>query len=231
MRRFEVGVLAVFFVLLAVRPARAEDIFYIETSPLSTVGRGETITLASPDATFTTYRFFDQGVNTNGVNIRAGDEGRTLDLTLVGPNNSLPTVGFYDNATRFPFMGQGPGLTLISQAGGYNTVNGWFNVLQADYNADGSVRAFAVNFEQHGEGNSVMWERGAVRYNSPIPIPEPAAIALPILLALLRRRPRGVSSRIRSAADATGLLTPPPARSTRKLRRPVFTGAGSRGTA
>lgn len=48
-----------------------------------------------------------------------------------------------------------------------------------------------------------------------------------------RRSHRGGSPAIGSkpAADATGLQTPPPARSTRKFSRPVFTGADARGMA
>ncbi len=54
------------------------------------------------------YRYFQQGAYTNSIHFSFGG----WNLAFVGDNQSIPQVGFYDDATRWPFMNNGAGLNL-----------------------------------------------------------------------------------------------------------------------
>jgi hypothetical protein len=166
-------VLAASGTMASFQTAQANDVFYFTSSPGSWVGGGQTLTLTSPSTSFSASRYYDQGAYTDAVTLSAGG----YYFYLVEPNYTLPTVGFY-NATRWPFMGTGAGMALLSPGRGDNTLTGWFNVLQADYDPVGNVVSFAVDFTQYDEGNPANWVSGSWRYNSTIPVPEPSAIAL-----------------------------------------------------
>jgi hypothetical protein len=164
----------------------AATFFYFTSSPASWIGQGQTLTLTSD---FSVTRMYDQGAYTNSVHIRADG----YELTVVGPVLSLPTIGFYPDATRWPFMSTGPGMAFTGPGRGNNMLTGNFNVLQANYDATGQVTAFAVDFVQYDEGNPAAWSRGSVRFNSNIPLPEPgvSAILTTGLAAICLRRGRG----------------------------------------
>lgn len=169
-------ILAVFTALGAIassQTALASDVFYFTSSPGSWIGGGQTLTLTSPSTSFSASRYYDQGAYTDAVTLSAGG----YYFFVVEPNYTLPTIGFY-NATRWPFMGSGAGMALLSPGRGDNTLTGWFNVLQADYDSVGNVVSFAVDFMQYDEGNTANWVSGSWRYNSTIPVPEPLAITL-----------------------------------------------------
>lgn len=166
--------------------SQAATAFYFTSTPGSWVGAGQTKLYTAPGDSITAYRYApDHGAYQNAVQFTAGG----YRVTIVAPNYSLPTVGYYGSATRWPFMDNGAGLDFSGNGRGNNMLTGWFEVLQADYNADGSIAAFALNFKQHDEGGAA-YTLGAVRYNSSIVIPEPSMailIGLPALL-LPRRR-------------------------------------------
>ncbi len=171
---------------LLVQAARADTFFYFASSPSSWIGQGQTLTLTSG---FYATRTYDLGAYTDSVHLGAGG----YELTIVGPGLTLPTVGFYANATRWPFMGSGPGMAFTGPGRANNTLTGWFNVLQADYDASGQPAAFAVDFLQYDEGIQSWWNIGSIRYNSTIPIPEPSAVsicAIALMAAFLRGRRR-----------------------------------------
>jgi hypothetical protein len=62
--------------------------------------------------------------------------------------------GYYPNATRYPFNGNGPGLDVSGNGRGCNTLTGEFTVNSATWLADGHVRTFSVSFVQHCEGGT-----------------------------------------------------------------------------
>ena len=51
-------------------------------------------------------------------------------------------------------------------------------VLQADYDISGNAVSFAVDFMQYDKGVTADWVSGSFRYNSDIPVPEPASAFL-----------------------------------------------------
>jgi hypothetical protein len=182
-------VLTSIFILTAAVTSYAANILYFTSSPTSWVGNGQTLTFASPTTAFSTRRYFTQGAYTNAVTLHAGD-ALGYNLTIVGPNKTLPVVGFYANATRWPFMDSGAGLSFRGNGRGDNTLTGYFNVLQADYDINGNIVSFAVDFMQYDECVTADWVSGSFRYNSNIPVPEPTTIALLTLggLALSKRK-------------------------------------------
>lgn len=193
MKYFILTILAASGVFSSLQTVQADDIFYYTSSPGSWVGGGQTVTLSSPTTSFSASRYYSQGAYTDAVTLSAGG----YYFYVVEPNYTLPTVGFYD-ATRWPFMGDGAGMALLSPGRGDNTLTGWFNVLQADYDTSGNVVSFAVDFTQYDEGNTANWVSGSWRYNStiPIPAPEPSASALFALgtLAVLVVRKKAVAA-------------------------------------
>ena len=70
-------------------------------------------------------------------------------------------------------MGSGIGMEFSGPGRANNTLSGWFHVLQADYDEEGQVKAFAVDFVQYHETKLTWWNRGSVRFNSNIPVPGP----------------------------------------------------------
>jgi hypothetical protein len=132
--------------------------FYFTSSPSSWIGNGQTLNLTDG---------FSASRSGNSVSFSTSG----YQLRIIGANSTLPTVGFYPSATRYPFHGTGPGMAMTAPGRANNTLTGWFNVLQADYQTNGQIAAFAVDFVQYDEGILGEWNRGNIRYNSNIPAP------------------------------------------------------------
>jgi hypothetical protein len=140
------------------------NLFTFSSSPTAWIGSGQTVSFTDVSAS----RTFNLGAYTDSVHFSAGG----YELTLVGPNLTLAQVGYYPGAMRWPFMfADTAGLNLTAPGRGNNTLSGWFNVLQADYQTNGQIAAFAVDFVQYDETITTRWNRGSVRYNSIIPVP------------------------------------------------------------
>jgi hypothetical protein len=142
-------------------------IFNLTSAPGAWIGAGQTLSFSNVTAS----RTGSLGAYTDSVHLSANG----YELTLVGPALTLAQAGFYPAATRWPFMGAGPGMELAAPGRANNTLTGCFNVLQAEYDVTGQVAAFAVDFVQYDEGNINNWNRGSIRYNSNIPVPGPLA--------------------------------------------------------
>jgi hypothetical protein len=175
MKRLILVVLVMLSWLFINKPLKAANILYYTSSPSSWVGHGQTVTFTSPATAFSSSRI---GHTNNGVELIFDDGQDWYYLDLVGSNSTSPTVGFYPDATRYPFNGSGSGLSFFGDGRGDNTLTGYFNVLQADYGISGNVVSFAVDFTQYDEGVKANWVSGSFRYNSNIPIPEPCTLLL-----------------------------------------------------
>ncbi len=175
---------------------------YLNTEPGSWVGGGigadEVLWTHGVEGIFSISRNFEEGINVSfddGNNWSFIFAAPTYDpVTNTNDGNEL-TVGFYDNATRYPFNSPTrPGLSFDGNGRGNNKLGGWFNVLDVAYEGNGDVIRFAVDFRQFDESENMTGPStyGSLRINSniptnPVPIP-PAVILFSSGLLLLVRK-------------------------------------------
>ena len=81
-----------------------------------------------------------------------------------GPNNTFLRVGEYDNAKRFPFSNESPGLEFYGNGRGASTLDGKFRVWELEIRGN-QVMRFAVDFIQKCEGKQPPLY-GTIRINS-----------------------------------------------------------------
>ncbi len=169
----------------SLQPAQAATSLSFLSSPYSYVGGGETVS-AGPD------NGFDIGVHGDPFTMLSFSiaepwtpEGlsRYWNLELAAPEGASLSVGSYANATRWPFQEPtAPGLTFSGNHRGNNRLTGSFNILESNVADDGSF-SFAVDFLQYDEESTNGWIKGAIRYNSEVPVnltPEPIVEDPPI---------------------------------------------------
>jgi hypothetical protein len=104
-----------------------------------------------------------------GISVNAYN-GDWWYLDFEAPLGQALVPGTYLNATRYPFNGAGPGLSLDGNGRGCNTLTGSFTVLNAVYGINGYVQTFDATFEQHCEGLDPA-ARGEVHISNPPPPP------------------------------------------------------------
>ncbi len=128
-----------------------------QVTSLSITGFGQPPLFLTPaDGNFSAFTNFD-----NGVSLSFFGSGHFFFLDFAAPNNLPLTVGTYTGATRFPFQAPNePGLSVVGDGAGCNTLTGNFTVLEAVYDANGVV-SFDATFEQFC--NSVT---GEIRFNA-----------------------------------------------------------------
>jgi hypothetical protein len=146
----------------------AATYFNFTSAPGAWIGQGQTLSFTDVSVSVT----YNLGAYSDSVNFSADGYA----FTLVGPSLTVPTAGYYSNATRWPFQGSGPGMAFTAPGRGDNMLTGYFNVLQAVYDTNGQVVSFAVDFLQYDEGGLSAWNMGSIRYNSAVP--EPSSIVL-----------------------------------------------------
>ncbi len=153
----------------AVASAETTGLYY-KSTPGDWVGAGQERLVTSGDASITVRRNFAQGLSFNINTYAPWPNSEWWYLDFSAPYRRTVTVGAYENATRFPFQPQsGAGLSFTGNGRGCNTVKGRFDVLEAVYDASGSVLRFAADFVQHCEGGtSALY--GQIRYKSTIPL-------------------------------------------------------------
>jgi hypothetical protein len=165
----------------SLQPAQAATSLSFLSSPYSYVGGGETVS-AGPD------NGFDIGVHGDPFTMLSFSiaepwtpEGLTRywNLELAAPEGASLSVGSYANATRWPFQETtAPGLTFSGNYRGNNRLTGSFNILESNVADDGTF-SFAVDFLQYDEESTNAWIKGAIRYNSEVPVnlnPEPIVV-------------------------------------------------------
>jgi hypothetical protein len=108
-----------------------------------------------------------------------GANGDWWYLTFAAPTGQPLTPGTYTGATRYPFHGSGPGLSLSGEGRGCNTLTGAFTVLRAEFGPDGEVLEFDATFEQHCEGLAPA-ARGRIQVGPPEPPPAPMLVGLTV---------------------------------------------------
>lgn len=127
-----------------------------------------------------------------------GYNGDWWYLDLAAPSGQSLAPGTYTGATRYPFNGAGPGLSLFGNGRGCNTLTGSFTVLDAAYGINGYVQTFDATFEQHCEGGDPA-ARGEVHIANP---PPPSALTLDLAVAV-----NGTASTLNGNAIVHGTVT------------------------
>lgn len=103
------------------------------------------------DGSFTASRNNQSGIDV--VFEGHGVGGTTMNFSTADASPLVP--GLYANAERYGSNTNAPGLAVGEYLYYDDTVSGQFEVVQANYNADGSVKNFAAEFEQHLNGNEL----------------------------------------------------------------------------
>jgi hypothetical protein len=185
------------------------ELFYV-SSPLS-VGAGQTMSVTpAMGFSFSILPTVDNSLlfSINNFATLPNPSGPLWwQLAFAAPGGAPLSVGDFQGATRWPFQAPtDPGLSFVVNSSGNNTLTGSFTVLDVSFSADGQLMRFAADFTQYDEGIAAWWTRGAIRFNSDIPItavPEPSSAALFLLgvaalvtASSIRTRRRSISTRV-----------------------------------
>ena len=146
------------------------ELFYV-SQPGDYIGAGRTRLIhfgpGHPDTLWNTPGTFDNGIS---VALRALDLAWWWTLSLDAPGTGAALrPGRYENATRWPFNGDRPGLDFSGSGRGCNILAGSFDILDLGFEADGQLQRLAVNFEQRCESSSATLV-GELRFNSTVPL-------------------------------------------------------------
>jgi uncharacterized delta-60 repeat protein len=136
------------------------------------IGQGQSYNYTPANATITAS-VLNGGVETNAVEVHVTAPNNDYwYLDFAAPNQARLVPGTYTGATRWPFQAAGvPGLDIAGEGRGSNTLTGQFTVIQALYDAQGNITAFAADFTQFGD-NSKSSLSGRVMYDSSLSSPE-----------------------------------------------------------
>jgi hypothetical protein len=164
----------------------------VNISPTSWVARGLSGYSISPDMGWA-FSILTSPLNTVYFRLDGppleGTEIDSWDVDFSAPNWGLLTPGFYADAQRDTTGSDRPGLGFSNTDRGDNEAGGFFEILEARFNPDGTVEAFSANFTHFGEADPNNWAVVELRFNA---IPEPACSALLIssvcVFASFRRR-------------------------------------------
>ena len=122
------------------------------------VGQGRTYSFGQADGTYQVSGTITGGVQVSFTSTN-GSEWWYLDFAPAAGGQLVP--GTYTNVARAGFQQSGQaGLDVFGDGRGSNTVTGQFTVIQALYDANGTILAFAADFEQHSEGDPAAHRPG-----------------------------------------------------------------------
>jgi hypothetical protein len=168
----------------SLQPGQAATLLSFLSSPYSWVGGGETVSAGPANG----FEIGVQGDPFTMLDFRViepwtPDGWRWWYLRLAAPEGANLSVGSYANATRWPFQETtAPGLDFSGNGRGNNRLTGSFNILESNVADDGTF-SFAVDFLQYDEESTNAWIKGAIRFNSEVPVnltPEPIIVDSPI---------------------------------------------------
>ncbi|MEV6588588.1 hypothetical protein [Streptomyces acidicola] len=138
--------------------------------------------------------------NNNAVSLSIdGANGDWWYLDLAAPSGQALAPGTYTGATRHPFNEPTePGLSLIGNGRGCNTLTGEFTISDVEFGPQGYVKKLDATFEQHCEGGTTA-ARGEVHINNPAP---PAELDLGLAVAV-----EGTASTLNGKATLHGTVS------------------------
>jgi hypothetical protein len=141
-------------------PMQGATFIHFDSQPGDYIGGGVSRTWTLADGTMTARRI------STGVEVSFNGGLTYWWLDFVPPAGQGLVVGSYESAARYPFQSPTqPGLSVSGSGRGCNTLTGRFQVLEIEIDADGVVRHFAADFEQHCEGAPPALF-GVVRFNA-----------------------------------------------------------------
>ncbi len=109
--------------------------------------------------------------------VSSGDDWWFADFEASSGHLLLPGTTF-TGATRYPFNSTGAGLDVSGNGRGCNELTGKFTVNEATFDGSGALKSFAVDFEQHCEGNSPALT-GSIAWRASDPSAPPLDITPP----------------------------------------------------
>jgi hypothetical protein len=141
----------------------------MKSQPGDYIGGGLSYDFTGSNATFTV----NAAPSGLAANLSASD-GEYWTVDMYPAPGTVLTVGTYANATRYPFNGNGNGLSVYGDSRGCNTLTGSFTVKQVTFSAvDNSLQNFDGTFVQHCEGAAPALT-GELKYDS-APVTTPPA--------------------------------------------------------
>jgi hypothetical protein len=155
--------------------------------PVTVLQTHSFLTMASQPGDFVgggrTYAFspaignFSGGYNGNRAGFGASGQGHVFSVVLAAPSGQPLIPGIYPDAQLAdPAPATHPGLEVIGDGGGCNTITGNFTVLTAVYGPGNNVLRFDATFEQHCEGGAPALT-GEVSYIAPASLAVSPALA------------------------------------------------------
>lgn len=152
---------------LASGSARAQTTYLQHFSQPGDFIGGGTQGLTTPGAGWT-FTFSYNALSGVQVNLQ-GSGSNNWSLHFDNGTDTPLQPGTYLYATRWPFNPPGTaGLSVTRNSSGCNTLFGRFVVSEISVSPGGQLLSFAVDFEQHCEGNDAALF-GTLRYNSSAP--------------------------------------------------------------
>lgn len=141
-------------------PVQGATFIYFDSQPGDYIGGGQQAMYTLADGTISASG------STNHVTLRFNGGSTWWYLDFAQASGQDLGVGMFERAARYPFQSPTqPGLSVSGSGRGCNTLTGRFEILEFTLKPDGSLKNFAVDFEQHCEGGTPALV-GVVRYNS-----------------------------------------------------------------
>lgn len=141
-------------------PVQGATFIYFDSQPGDWIGGGQKNMYTLANGTISASN------TSNHVSLYFNGGSTWWNLDFASPSGTNLGVGVFEGAARYPFQSSTqPGLSVSGSGRGCNTLTGRYEILEYTLKPDGSIKNFAVDFEQHCEGGTPALF-GVVRYNS-----------------------------------------------------------------
>lgn len=131
------------------------------------IGQGKSYLYDESNSVISFSRNYDNGITVN-IDQKPGDDSSYFWWTfnLAAPEGLELKPGVYESAQRHPFQDiDKPGLDFSGTGRGCNSLTGFFEIRNVEYNDEGDVEELDVYFEQHCEGNAAAL-KGSIAFNT-----------------------------------------------------------------